>query len=189
MSGLYVIGCKHRDEPCRCTSLLYRRSAPGLQSLYQAGDAYDVKAKIPRGFNGLNGRAARSADVIHNHHARAFLLKAFHAATHAVRFLRFAHEKTVNGNTGLRADDRGGNHDGIGAHGESAYGLRLPALLAEKIEKDAASEFGAEGVKRGGAAIDVVIAPGAGRKREFAKAEGVGGQQVEELFARGSHRF
>jgi hypothetical protein len=44
-------------------------------------------------------------------------------------------------------------------------------------------------MKRGGTAINVVIAPGAGREGEFAQAERVGSQQFEKLFARGGHSF
>src|SRR6185312_16298016 len=118
-----------------------------------------------------------------NYHARAFLLKAFYAAAHAMRFLSFAHKKAVNWRPDLRTHDRGGNHNGIGAHGQAAHGISLPALLPKQIEKNLTGKRGTLRVQRGGAAVNVVIAFCAGGKSKLAEAERDSCQQIKKLFA------
>src|SRR5215831_8539067 len=90
---------------------------------------------------------------------------------------------------GLRTDDCSGNNDGIGAHGKSAHGLRLPALLLNKLQKDASGKFRTTRMKRGGTAINVVVALAAGRESKFAQAKRIGSQQLKKLVARRRHRF
>jgi hypothetical protein len=99
-------------------------------------------------------------------------------------FLCFAHKKTMDRSASLCADDRRGNNDGIGSHGQPAHRLRLPALLLNEFQKDTSGKFRAMGMKRGGAAINVVVAFAAGSQRKFTQAERVGSQQIEKLFAK-----
>src|SRR5215469_3783599 len=85
--------------------------------------------------------------------------------------------------SGLRADHSDSDHDGIGAQGKAAYGLRLPALPAEEIQKNLPGQLGSHGVQRGRAAIDVVVALDSGGQREVAQAKRVFRQQMEKLIA------
>src|ERR1051326_277077 len=187
--GLYVIRSKHTDEWRGSSGFFYRGTATGFQSFNQAGHTRDVEAEFTSGFYGLDGGTAGSADIIDNHHASAFFLKAFHAPTHAVRFFRFTHQEAMDQSARLRADHGSSDHDGISAHGKSSNSLRMPALFFKELKKNASGEFRAAGVERGGAAINVVVALSAGREGEFAEAERVGSQQLKKLFARRRHRI
>ncbi len=92
--------------------------------------------------------------------------------------------------SGLRADHSRCHHDGIGAHGHSSDGLCLPTLLPEELQKYPPGQLGAAGVKRGGAAIDVVVTLDSGREREIPQAKRVFRQEIEKLVASGgSHAF
>src|SRR6266404_2726467 len=184
MRGLHVIRFKQAHEGCGGGSFLHCWPATGLQSFNQASYSGNVEAEFTRSFYGLDGGTAGGADIVNDDHASAFFLKAFHAAAHAVRFFRFTHQEAMDRRARLRADHGSSDHNGISAHSEPADSLRLPALLIDEIKEDTPSEFRAASVKRGGAAIDIVIAPDAGRESEFAQAERVGSQQLKKLFAR-----
>src|SRR5262249_10816975 len=95
------------------------------------------------------------------------------------------HQKTMHRAARLRTDDRDGDHNGIGTHGQSADSLRLPAPLLEKFQKNAAGQLRPLGIQRGGAAVNVVIALDAGSESEFTETKGILGQQSEQLVARG----
>src|SRR5882724_10970625 len=166
MHSLHIIRSKHTDEWRWLRCFLHRWPPACFQSLHQTSHTADVEAKFARRFNGLDCGTARGADVVDNHHTRAFFLKAFDPAAHAVGFFCFAHQKTMNRSTGLRADDGRGDNDWISAHGQPADSLRLPALLLNEFKKDSPGKFSALGMKRGGTAINVIIALAAGRERE-----------------------
>ena len=72
----------------------------------------------------------------------------------------------------------------VRAHSKPAHSLRLPALLLNEIKKDTPGKFRAMGMKRSGAAINVVVALAAGRERKFTQTERVGSQQLKKLFAK-----
>src|SRR5438270_10717650 len=96
MRGLYIIRRKYTDEWRRRCDLFHRRPTASFETLNQTSDAHDVEAEFARRFNGLDRRSAGGTDVIHDHHAGAFFLKALYAATHAMGLLCFAHKKTMN---------------------------------------------------------------------------------------------
>src|SRR5262249_49685296 len=137
------------------------------------------------GFDSLDGRAARGAYVVHNDDFRAFFLKAFNAAAHAMAFLRFAHQKSVDRRCHLRADDSNGNNQRVRTQCEPAHRLWTPTLPAKQVEENAPGKLGPLRVQGGTPAVDVVVAPGSRRECEFAQPEGVPGQQAQELFANG----
>src|SRR5690242_9848054 len=141
MRGFHVIRSKHTDEGRGSSGFFYRRSATGFQSFNQAGDPGNVEAEFARGFDSLDGGAAGGADIVNNDYASTFFLKAFHAPAHAVRFFRFTHQEAVDRRARLRTDHGCGHHNGIGAHGEPADSLRLPALLLDEIKEDSPGEF------------------------------------------------
>src|SRR5260370_5892150 len=91
----------------------------------------------------------------------------------------------MNRGAGLRADDGRGHHDGVGAHGEPAHSPRLPPLPLKKLKENPPREIGAPGMQCGGAAIDVVVALGAGRKCELNQAKRVCRQKIQELVPHG----
>ena len=78
--------------------------------------------------------------------------------------------------------------DGVGAHGESADGRGLELVVVDEVEDGEAGEASALGVEGGGAAVDVVVAGGAGGELEFAEFEGGAGEEREEgLAVAGGH--
>ncbi len=87
------------------------------------------------------------------------------------------------------AGDGDGDHDGVGAHGESSDGVGVPGLGAHFIEKDLADQLRAAGIERGGAAIDVIVAGAAGGQLEFAEAKRFPRQQLQQLLSCSGHAF
>ena len=81
--------------------------------------------------------------------------------------------------------------DGISAHGEAADGISLNVVSFEKLKDGMAGESAALGVERGGAAVDVIVAGGAGGECEGAEAETEAGEVGEEMLGVGwgGHRF
>ena len=71
-----------------------------LLAVYEAEDADDLHAGFFSGFNGLNGAAARGADVVYDDDLGAGLQEAFKPAAGAVGFFGFADEEAM--------DERGG---------------------------------------------------------------------------------
>src|SRR5664279_6459959 len=93
MWGTNVVGGEQRDKLRRGSSFFDVGATSRFLALHQAQHADDLESKLTRRLNGLDGRTSRGAHVIHNHHARRLLPKAFNALAHAVRLLRFAHQK------------------------------------------------------------------------------------------------
>ncbi len=108
-----------------------------------------------------------SANVVHNHYSRAFVLKAFDSPSGAVLFLGFAHQKSFN----VAAGDADRHHNRIGAHGEPANGLGLPSASPNFFQKNLPGQPRALGRKRSGAAVNVVVAGPSGRKLELPQPE------------------
>ena len=72
-------------------------------------------------------------------------------------------------------------NDGIGAQRQAAYCVRLDAVLFEEFENGMPGEATAFSVQGGGAAIDIVVAGGAGGKLELAETETGAGKKREQL--------
>src|SRR5208337_4396182 len=120
----------------------------------QAHHSDNLESEFARCFDGLNRRCARSTDIVHDHDARALLAEAFDALSGAVLLFGLTHKEALQ----LAADYSDGDHDRVGAQGEPADRLRLPAALPDFFEEHFARQPRALRVERGGAAIDVVIA-------------------------------
>src|ERR1039457_6241998 len=95
MLSANVICGEQRDELRRGSGFLDVGATSRLFALHQAQHTGDLKSELTRRLNGLDGRSSRSADVIHDAHPRQLLPKPFNALAHAVRFLPFAHQKTM----------------------------------------------------------------------------------------------
>src|SRR5579859_7569981 len=83
-------------ERRRRRRLLDRRTSAGLFALDQADDTGHLEAELARRVNGLDGRSAGGADIVHDHDLCALLAEAFDALLHAVGLFRLAHEETVD---------------------------------------------------------------------------------------------
>src|SRR5581483_3901345 len=151
--------------------------------LDQAHHANDLESEFAGGFDGLNGRGARGADIVDNNDSRAFFSKAFDTLASAVLLLGFAYQKAAE----ITAEHRDRNHDRISSHGQAADGLRLPSTLANFLEKNFPGEARALGIKGRGAAIDVVVARASGREFEVSQAEGFEGQRGKQVLTRRVH--
>src|SRR3954467_2007811 len=122
-------------------------AAVSLGTFHQAHHADDLESCFACRFNGLNGGGASSANVVHDHHPRTFLMKAFNAFRGAVRFFCFTDEEPIDVPARrtvarlvvsaavylLRAQHSDTDYDRIGAHGQSADGLRTPAALHDLV--------------------------------------------------------
>ena len=172
-------GARRRSFECRASI--------GFLALDDADYSGDHHAGFARRFDGGDGGGAGSADVVDDDDASAFSAEAFDAAAGTVGFLSLPHEKSVQERcTGvlLCTPGAGGSdvgNDGICAHGESADGFSLDAVLVEQVEDRFAGEASAFGVKRGGSAIDVVIAGAARGELELAELETGAGEESQEL--------
>src|SRR3974390_3307518 len=181
----YIVGREYRDKLRWRRCLFHRRSSFRFFALHQAHDAGNVEAELAGGFDGLNCGGAGGADVVDNDDACAFLAEPFNALSGAVLFFSFTYKKAVN-----RAARHGdGDHDWVGAHGEAADGLRVPTTGANFVEKDLASELRAARIKRGGAAIDVIVAGASGGELELAQLEGLAREQAQQFLACVGHEF
>ncbi len=70
-------------------------AAVGLFAFDDADHGGDDHAGFLGGFNGGDGGGAGGANVVDDHHARAFAAKTFDAAAGAMSFFGFAHEEAV----------------------------------------------------------------------------------------------
>ena len=68
----------------------------GFFAFHDANDSGNCHAGFASGFNRVDGRSAGGADVVDDHHARAFAAEAFDAASGAVRLFCFAHQEAVD---------------------------------------------------------------------------------------------
>src|SRR5580700_4841220 len=168
------ISCgEDRNEFCGCCSDLYIWTAAGIFALDQAHGSDDFKTVFAGGFDGLDSGGSGGANIVDDHYPRAFFAEAFDAAAGAVLLLRFAHEEAIQ----IAAGYGTGYDDGIGAHGQSADGIGVPALFVDRIEEDLPDQLRAAGIERGGAAVDVIVAGSAGGQLEFTEAKGFASQQ------------
>ena len=148
------------------------------------GDYFHAGASC--GLDGGDGGGSGGADIVDDEDGCVFLEEAFDAAAGAVSLFGFADKKAMDQVRAvmlLRVPGAGGGHvgdDGIGAEGESADGCRFELLLTQQIEDGEAGEASAFSVKRGGAAVNVVVALAAGGEREVAELEGDSRKQVEQ---------
>ncbi len=71
----------------------------------------------------------------------------------------------------------------VGSHGEAPDGYGVGDVFADDVVEDEAGEAAAFRVEGGGAAVDVVIGSLAAGEEEVAEAEGVGGDEVEQVGA------
>src|SRR2546428_12130498 len=96
-------------QPGRRRSLLPACLSACFLALNQAHDANNLETEIPGGVDCLNRRGSRGADIIRNHNARPFFLKAFNSLLGTVLLVRLADQKSVQ----LAARDRHGGHNWI----------------------------------------------------------------------------
>lgn len=185
-----------------------------LFAVDEAEDSGDVHAGLAGGFDGGDGAAAGGADVVDDDDVGSGLEEAFDLAACAVVFFCLADEEAVDEGWGGAffaallvaefegvgelddfgvvgecpgAGGGGVGDEGIGTHGEAAYGFylfRMGDLLADEVVEDEAGKTAAFGVEGGDAAVDVVVGLLAAGEGKVAELEGVGGDEVEEGGAR-----
>src|ERR1700722_2507316 len=129
------------------------RTPLGFFALDQAHHTGDFKSKFTRRFYRLDRGSTRGANIIDDHHPRAFFSKALDSLSCAVLFLGFADEEAVD----LATGDGHSYHHRVGSHGQATDGLRPPSALANFLEEDLAGKLRAACVQRGGAAIHVIV--------------------------------
>src|SRR5258708_32786203 len=96
-------GCgKDRDEICGGGGFFYIWAAIGILTLDEAHNAYNFKAIVACGFDGLYGGGTRGAHIVHDHHLRAFFAEAFDTLAGAVLLRGLAHEEAGDGSAGAR---------------------------------------------------------------------------------------
>src|SRR5207245_3844865 len=99
---------KNRDEIRGCGGFFHAGAAVGILTLDQAHDADHFEAVLTGRFDGLHGGGSGGADIVHDHHLRAFLAEAFDTLASTVLLLRLTHEEAVDGSAG----DGDGDDDG-----------------------------------------------------------------------------
>ncbi len=139
----------------------------GVLALDQAHHADHFEAVFSGSFDGLHGGGSGGAHIVDDHHLRAFFAEAFDALAGTVLLFRLTHEEAVHSSAG----DGDGDDDGVGTHGQSADGVRFPALLPDFSEKDFADELCPTGVERSDAAVDVIVAGAARGQLKLAQAK------------------
>ncbi len=183
--------------------------ATALFAIDEAKDSGDVHSGFAGCFDCGDGGAAGGADVVDDDDLGVGFQEAFDLAAGAVGLFGFADEEAVDeggGGAGVfvlklegarELDDffvvgegpcagAGGVGDqGVGTHGESAYGFGLRDVLADEVVEDQAGETAAFGVEGGGAAVDVIVGLLAAGEGEVAEFEGEGGDEIEECGAVG----
>ena len=70
--------------------------------------------------------------------------------------------------------------EGVGTHGEAAYGFGVRDVVADEVVEDEAGEAAAFGMEGGDAAVDVVVGLLATGEGKVSELEGEGGDQVQE---------
>ena len=175
--------------------------AAALFAVHEAEDAGDDHPGPAGGLNGEDGRAAGGADIVDDDDGGAGLQEAFDATAGAVGLFGFADQEAVE-ESGLEiglgagweiaagdgcpcagAGDVG--DEGVGAHGEAANGDGFGDVLADEVVENEAGEAAALRVESGDAAVDVIVGSLARGEGEVAEAEGVGGEDAEEVGAMG----
>ena len=140
-------------------------------------------------FDGGDGRAAGSADVVDDKDGSICLGEAFDFAARAVGLLCFADEKPVDESAlacicmALRTRNRYGRDDRIGTERKAADGMWIEVVLMEKVEDGETGKTRALSMQCCGTAVDVVIAVSARGELEIAELEGLFCKKSEELLA------
>jgi hypothetical protein len=160
----------------------------GLFAFDDTNHGGDNHVRISSGFNGIDGRRAGRADIVYNHDASAFAMKAFDAAACAMSLFRFANKEPVEERSVrflLRAPGAGIRHIAdhrIGAEGQPTDRFSVDAVMLKEIEDGKTGKPTTFSIQRCGAAIDIVIARGSGTQRELAKTKACPGEKGEKLF-------
>lgn len=191
MLGTYLGGGKKAQEGRALRGGLHGRTSLGLFALHNADNCGHGHPGLLCGMDGADGGGACGADIVNDDYAGTLSTEAFDSPAGAVGLLRLADKKAMKQRSaggGDGAPGRGCRHirdDWIRAHGKAAYGFSIDVMLFEQTENSLAGEAAALCMQGGRAAIDVVIAGGAGGERELAKTKADAGQQGEELFRTG----
>jgi hypothetical protein len=186
VSGLHIAGGVEAKERSALAGGFESGAGSGFFALDEADGGDDTHACFAGGFDGCDGGGSGGADVVDDENRGVLFAEPFDAAAGAVGLFCLADEEAVDqGRAGLRlsapcAGDGDCGDDGISAQGESADGRGVEVVLAEQVEDGEAREASALGVEGGGAAVDVVVALGAGGEGEVAETERGAGEQVEE---------
>src|SRR5579872_1185787 len=154
----YIARSKDRHKRRRRGSLLHIRPSVRLFALHQAHHASDFESKFSGGFDRLNGRRSRGANIIHDHHSRRLAAEALDPLPRSMLLFSLAHQKTIQS----PASHRDGYHDRIGSHSQPPNCLRVPASSLDFFQKNLPRELRSTRIKRGGPAIDVVVTPPSG---------------------------
>ena len=202
VGGADFSGGEDGDEGCAVAGG-FDVGAATLLAVDEAEDSGDMHSGFAGGFDGGNGGAAGGADIVDDDDVRAGFEEAFDFATGAVGLFRFANEEAVNEGgswvgtgsqfelarefedfgvvgEGPGAGTGGVGDEGIGPHGETADGFGLRDVLTDEVVEDEAREATTFGVKRGGAAVDVVVGFLAAGEEKVAQLEGEGSDQIEK---------
>src|SRR5271166_44187 len=140
----HVVRSEDRDKRCGRRGPFYIRTPMRILAFDQTHRADHFKTKRPRGFDGVDRRSSRRANIVDDHDLRTGLAKAFNTLAGAVLLLGLADEEAVQSSAG----DGYRDDNWIGAHRQSADGTRFPALLANFFEKYLADQLAAAGVER-----------------------------------------
>jgi hypothetical protein len=92
----HIIRCEDCYKRRRRCSLIHARATVGFFAFHQAHHANDSESEFARGLDRLNRGSSSGANVIHNHHARAFFTKAFDPLAGTVLLLALPNQKTVD---------------------------------------------------------------------------------------------
>ena len=123
-------------DPVEGNAALLDRLPPPLLAVNQANGADHLEARLARAFDGLDRGAARCADILDNHHLVAVGVgEAFEKLPAAVLLRFLADEEAVDFEAKFEALPRDRRDDGVRAHGESADGNRMPAVLLHLADK------------------------------------------------------
>lgn len=186
-----------------------------LFAVDEAEDSGDVHAGFAGGFDGGDGGAAGGADVVDNDYGCSFFQEAFDLAAGTVGLFCFADEEAVDESgyglgsgsevefagefenlivigEGPGAGAGGVGDEGVGTHGQAAYGfdpIRIRNMFVDEVVEDEAGEAAAFGVEGGDAAVNVIVGLFAARESEVAEFEGEGGDEVEQSGAIVNFRF
>src|SRR6266550_3038280 len=158
---------KYGNEGRRRSRFLHVTTSMRFLTFDQAHHSNHFESEFAGGLNGLDCGRSRRAHVVHDHHGGALFSETFNTATGAMLLLRLAHQETVDRATGYGDC----NNYRVSTHREAANGRGLPLLLADLLQKNLSGQLRAAGVKRRGAAVDVVVAACTRRQLEIADAK------------------
>ena len=118
------------EERCICCGCLNCGAAVCFLALHEANNRGHFHAGFARSFNGVDSGRAGGANVVDDYNGSTLTTEAFNAAAGAMGLLGFADQEAVNqrrtrmglGTPGACSGDIA--HNGVGAHGEPADGIR-----------------------------------------------------------------